>query len=55
MTLTLVRCCKPRFEVAFIAAWYDLWIGAFFDTKKKALYLLPLPCLGIVIRFLGQR
>ena len=34
-----------------IFAWYDLWIGAFWDSRKRRLYILPLPCLGIVIDF----
>lgn len=32
-----------------IFAWYDLWVGAFYDREKRRLYVLPLPCLGIVI------
>jgi hypothetical protein len=32
-----------------IFAWYDLWIGVFIDTKKKAVYIFPLPTLGVVI------
>jgi hypothetical protein len=44
---------KKRFKITTIVAWYDMWIGAFFDIKKKALYILPIPCLGVVIRFLN--
>jgi len=36
---------KPLF------AWYDLWVGAFWDRKLRRLYVLPLPCLGFVIQF----
>jgi hypothetical protein len=36
-----------------VLAWYDLWIGAFWDGRKRRLYLLPLPCIGIVLDFGG--
>lgn len=32
-----------------IFAWYDLWIGVFYDRIKRKIYVLPLPCLGFVI------
>jgi hypothetical protein len=34
-----------------IFAWYDLWVGAFWDASKRRLYILPLPCIGVVIDF----
>lgn len=36
---------KPLF------AWYDLWIGAFWDAKGRKLYILPIPCVGIILEF----
>ena len=36
-------------RVRFLFAWYDLWIGVFWDRQKRKLYILPLPCVGIVI------
>lgn len=38
-------------RVRFIAAWYDLWVGAYWDRRRRRLYLLLVPCLGIVIHF----
>jgi hypothetical protein len=38
-------------KVRPIFAWYDLWIGAFWDRGQRRLYILPLPCLGVVIQF----
>lgn len=29
----------------------DLWIGAFWDRKSRKLYILPVPCIGVVIQF----
>lgn len=37
-------------RIDLLLAWYDLWIGAFYDTKKKYWYILPFPCVGIVIK-----
>lgn len=34
-----------------IFAWYDLWIGAFFDRPKRRLYVFPVPCFGVVIEW----
>ena len=34
-----------------IFAWYDLWIGCFYDKKKQWFYFFPFPCIGIVIKF----
>ena len=33
-----------------VFAWYDLWIGAFWDRKARKLYLM-IPMVGIVIQF----
>ena len=37
--------------IRLIFAWYDLWVGAFWDQSKRRLYILPIPCFGIVITF----
>lgn len=34
-----------------IFAWYDLWIGLFWDTKKRRLYVFPVPMLGCLAQF----
>lgn len=38
-------------KVSFLFAWYDFWIGLFWDSKKKWLYILPIPCFGIILKF----
>lgn len=32
-------------------AWYDLWIGAYWDRKSRVLYVCPLPMLLITVPF----
>lgn len=36
-----------KFSLFF--AWYDFWIGWFYDIKKKVLYICPLPMIVIKI------
>lgn len=38
-------------KVRPIFAWYDLWVGLFWDRSKRRLYVFPVPCLGIVLDF----
>ncbi len=42
-------------KVKLIFAWYDLWIGFFWDSKKKWLYILPIPMFGIIIKFKQEK
>ena len=35
-------------------AWYDMWIGAFYDRSKRTLYVCPFPCVVIKIVPLPQ-
>ena len=37
--------------IHFIAKWYDMWIGMYWDGNKKRLYILPIPCLGFYLEF----
>ncbi len=36
---------KPVFK------WYDLWVGLYWDRRHKRLFVLPLPCLGVMFDF----
>lgn len=40
---------SPRLRVTPFFRWYDLWIGAYVDTKHRTLYVCPLPMLGLKI------
>lgn len=33
-----------------IFAWYDFWIGLYYDQERRRIYVLPVPCCGIVIQ-----
>ena len=37
--------------IRFIFAWYDLWVGAYWDRAHRRLYILPLPMVGVVLTF----
>jgi hypothetical protein len=33
-----------RLKLTFFFAWYDAWVGVFYDAKKNIIYICPLPC-----------
>jgi len=37
--------------VRVMFAWYDFWIGFYWDRNKKVLYICPLPMMAIRISF----
>ena len=34
-------------RIRFVREWCDLRVGVFWDRKKRWLYVLPVPCLGL--------
>jgi hypothetical protein len=40
---------ETKCRISFFFAWYDLWVGAFYDKHKKRLYVCPLPCCVFMI------
>lgn len=38
-------------SIQFLFAWYDIWIGVFVDTKKRRVYVFPIPCFGLILDF----
>ncbi len=37
-------------RVRLIFAWYDFWVGLFWDREKRRLYVFPIPMVGVVIQ-----
>jgi len=42
---------EPRFKFGFGFAQYGFMLGAYWDSGERALHIMPLPMLGIRIRF----
>jgi len=36
-------------KIKLIVAWYDFWIGFFWDRRQQALYFFPVPMFGIKV------
>jgi len=39
---------RPNVRLQF--AWYDMWIGAYWDRKHRVLYICPIPTVVIEVR-----
>ena len=44
-----------RIRIKPVLEWRDLWVGVFLDTAKHRIYVLPLPCVGVVIDWSGEQ
>lgn len=42
-------------KAKLIFAWYDFWVGLFYDRAKRRLYIFPLPMLGVCVDFGGKQ
>ena len=38
-------------EIRPIFAWYDFWVGLYYNQKNRRLYFLPFPMIGLVFEF----
>jgi len=48
----IIRVAFGKIEAKILFAWFDLWIGAYWDPKNKSLYVCPLPCC---VFYFGKR
>lgn len=39
-----------RFAIRPIIAWFDCWIGAYWNRDSRTLYLFPVPMFGIAVQ-----
>jgi hypothetical protein len=42
---------RRRIAIKLLLAWYDIWVGVFWDRQRRKVYILPLPCIGIVVEY----
>jgi hypothetical protein len=42
-------------KISLLFAWYDLWVGFFWDKNKNWLYILPVPTSGIILKLPKRR
>lgn len=47
--------CKWRKKFLVKFAWYDLWVGVFYDRRQRTIYICPLPTLLIEWRLPQER
>lgn len=36
--------------IRLIFAWFDFWVGVFFDRPRRRIYVFPVPCIGLMIQ-----
>jgi hypothetical protein len=46
---------KRRLTIQPFFAWYDFWIGAYYDRTFDVLYICPIPCFGVQVYFAGEK
>lgn len=38
-------------RIMVVVAWFDLWVGAYYNQRKRRLYVFLVPCIGVAIDF----
>jgi hypothetical protein len=42
---------EQKFKIVPMFAWYDFWVGLFWDANKFRLYVFPIPMFGLCVHF----
>ena len=42
---------RLKWRVRFFFAWFDFWVGWYYDRKKRILYVCPLPMVVLAFDF----
>jgi len=42
-------------RIKLFFAWFDMWVGFYWDRKKKILYFFPFPMVGIAFSKISKR
>jgi hypothetical protein len=50
-----MRLYRLTSRTSLVLAWFDLWVGAYWDRDARRLYLFPVPCVGLRIDFSEER
>lgn len=41
-------------KTRILVAWFDFWVGIFWDRRKRRLYIFPIPMVGVVVQWPRQ-
>lgn len=53
--ICIVSSMVGGLQIRPVVAWYNLWVGFFWDRQKHRLYFFPVPCFGLVIAIVGDK
>jgi hypothetical protein len=42
-------------KVSLFFAWYDFWVGAYYDRTNRVLYICPLPMVVLKFAFVSHK
>lgn len=49
--MILFKTKHRQIELRPIVAWYDMWIGLYWNRSSQWLYIFPIPMCGFILKF----